>query len=220
MDFSEILKSTAWILPVLLAVTLHEAAHGWMAERFGDKTARNLGRVTFNPIKHIDPIGTVILPALLVISQSPVLFGYAKPVPVNFMKLQPKRFGMLMVAAAGPGANILLALISGLLLHLGAVTSLDNMQWWQLNLFNSLLINCALAIFNMLPILPLDGGRVMRSLLSGNIGRKYAETERYGMFVVIGLIIIPSLIGVNFVMDALSHANGWLIGGILQVTGH
>ncbi|MDE3038011.1 MAG: site-2 protease family protein, partial [Pseudomonadota bacterium] len=108
----------AWVVPVVLAVTLHEAAHGWMAERYGDNTARLLGRVTFNPLRHIDRFGTVILPGLLFFTHAPFIFGYAKPVPVNFYRLRPPRLGMLMTAAAGPGTNICLALVSGLLMHL------------------------------------------------------------------------------------------------------
>ena len=219
MDFSNIFTQTAWILPVLLAVTLHEAAHGWVALRFGDATAKNLGRVTFNPIKHIDPVGTVILPALLLLSHSPVLFGYAKPVPVDFRKLRPLRLGMFAVALAGPGTNILIALVCALLLHFAPAAAPGNMPWWVLNLYYSVLINCALAIFNMLPILPLDGGRAMRALLTGEIGNKYAQTERYGMFVVIGLLLLPSMLGINFFMNILVFTNELLVGAILYITG-
>jgi Zn-dependent protease len=219
MDLSSIINATAWIMPVILAVTLHEAAHGWMAERFGDNTARSLGRVTFNPLKHIDRFGTIILPALLFIAHSPMLFGYAKPVPVNFNNLTPQRLGMLLVAFAGPGTNILLAFVSALLLHFGADTTPNQMSWWQLNLVNSLMINCALAIFNMMPVLPLDGGRVLRSLLPGEIGDKYARTERYGMLVVFGLILIPPLLHLTFVTDVLMFFNGLLIRGVLFAAG-
>jgi Zn-dependent protease len=220
MDYSTLLTASAWILPVIFAVTLHEAAHGWMAERFGDNTARLMGRVTFNPLKHIDPVGTVILPALLLLANSPMLFGYAKPVPVDFRFLKLQRLGMFFVAIAGPGTNILLALISALLLHFGQEPTVDNMDWWKLNLLNSLLINCALAIFNMLPILPLDGGRALSATLSGKAGEKYARTERYGMLIVLGLLFIPPLLGLNFVMVALSYVNGILINIILAITGH
>ncbi len=201
-------------------MTLHEAAHGFVAELFGDETARRAGRVTFNPLKHISPMGTVILPGLLLLAHSPVLFGYAKPVPVNFWKLQPQRLGMLLVAAAGPGMNIMLAIIGSIFLHITPDTNPENLPWLQLNLFHSLLINGALAMFNMLPILPLDGGRVVRALLPGEIGDQYARTERFGLLIVIALLFLPPLLGLNFMMDILTQVNETLIGGILFVTGH
>jgi len=220
MEVSTFITATTWILPVILAVTLHEAAHGWMAERFGDNTARLLGRITFNPLKHIDRVGTILLPGLLVLTNSPVLFGYAKPVPVNFQNLQPQRLGMLCVAFAGPATNILLALASALLLINYGTTTVANLSWWQHNLINSLSINIALAVFNMIPILPLDGGRVLRAVLTGEVGNKYASTERYGMLIVIGMIFILPMLGLNFVMDMLLFINKFLINNILYISGN
>jgi Zn-dependent protease len=220
MDYTSLFNASAWILPVLLAVTLHEASHGWVAERFGDDTARAAGRVTFNPIKHIDPLGTILLPGLLLLMSSPILFGYAKPVPVDFRRLSPLRTGMLAVAIAGPGMNIVLAIISSILLQLGTEVPPAQMPWWQLNCFNALLINCALAIFNMLPILPLDGGRTLRAILPGKLGDAYARTERYGMLVIVGLLLLPTLFGITYVMNILGMVNAGLINLILQLTGY
>ncbi len=217
MELSPFLSALAWVLPIIFAVTLHEAAHGWVAEQFGDNTARSLGRVTFNPLKHIDNVGTIILPGLLLLSHSPVLFGYAKPVPVNFNNMEPRRLGMFVVALAGPGTNIILALISAFLLNLGEATATDNMNWWQLNCFNSVVINCALAIFNMIPILPLDGGRVLRASLPGEIGNKYAQTERYGMIVVFALILFLPLTGITVITDTIIFIDEWLIKTILSI---
>lgn len=219
MNPQTLITASTWIIPVILAVTLHEAAHGWVAERFGDNTARRMGRVTFNPFKHVDPMGTILIPGLLLLSNAPFLFGYAKPVPVDFSRLQPGRLGMLSVAIAGPLTNIFLAITSAILLHFGSTSGHANMSWWELNLYNSLLINCALAVFNMIPILPLDGGRVLRSLLTGEIGRKYANTERYGMVIVLSLIFLPQLIGLNFFINTLIFINMFLIKGILLLAG-
>lgn len=181
---------SVWLVPVVLAITFHEAAHGWMAERFGDTTARALGRVTFNPIKHIDPIGTLLLPGLLLLLKAPVLFGYAKPVPVNFARLNNPKRDMIWVALAGPGVNIGLAYASALLLHLTYPPSSQLTDWLSQNLINSMQINILLAIFNMLPIPPLDGGRVLTGLLPRPYAWRFAKIERYGLFILIGLLFL------------------------------
>ena len=164
MNFS-LYDLSVWVLPLLIAITFHEAAHAFVAYRLGDNTAKQLGRVSFNPIKHIDPFGTVILPGILLLSHSPFLFGYAKPVPVNFRNLNHPRLDMAWVALAGPATNILLALAAALAFHVLPLVPPNAAQWIADNLKNAFLINIVLAIFNMMPIPPLDGGRVAVGLL-------------------------------------------------------
>src|SRR6516165_9579594 len=153
-------QASTWVLPVVFAVTFHEAAHGFIAHHFGDNTAWQAGRVTFNPFKHIDQFGTIILPALLILMRSPFLFGYAKPVPVNFGRLNHPRRDMIWVALAGPVTNIVLAVVSALLLYLTPFVPGVGQGWVRATLQGSIDLNIVLAVFNMIPLPPLDGGRV------------------------------------------------------------
>ncbi len=164
MNFS-LYDVSVWVIPLLFAITFHEAAHAYVAWRLGDDTAWQLGRVSFNPLKHIDPFGTVLLPGVLLLSHSPFVFGYAKPVPVNFRNLNHPRLDMVWVALAGPATNILLALAAGVTLHALPLVPADYAKWVFDNLKNTLVINAVLAVFNMMPIPPLDGGRVAVGLL-------------------------------------------------------
>lgn len=185
-----------WALPVLLAVTLHEAAHGWVAMKLGDPTASLLGRVTFNPLRHIDPMGTIIIPALLLLaSGGKFMFGFAKPVPVDFRRLNNPRRDMVLVAAAGPGINLALAVIATASLHLLDILHGDVQEWVFLNLRNAIWINLLLAVFNMLPIPPLDGGRVAVGLLPLPLAQRLARLERAGIFIVLGAIFLLPWIG-------------------------
>jgi Zn-dependent protease len=216
-----LLDASAWVLPVVLAITLHEAAHGWVAEKFGDDTARAAGRVTFNPLKHIDRFGTILLPGLLLLMQAPFLFGYAKPVPVDFRRLQPRRLGIFMVAIAGVLVNFALAIISALLLHSERWVTPEEAPWLFQNLYHSLLINVVLILFNLLPILPLDGGRAVSALLSGKARYWYGKTERYGIpFILLVLMIPPLLLNFSLIGLVIGEPALWLVEQILWLTGN
>ena len=216
-----------WAIPVLIAITFHEAAHGWAAWRLGDPTAKMLGRVTFNPIKHVDPVGTLIIPGMLLISMQftgvPFLFGYAKPVPVAFHRLRNPRTDMVLVAAAGPGINILLACVSALLMNILPLVPGSSGVWFGEVLQKSILINLILATFNMLPIPPLDGGRIAVGLLPEALARPLAQMEGYGFFIVLGLIFLLPMLGreigmdLNFIWHAISFVVNTLGQAILTV---
>lgn len=215
-----LLDALAWVIPVVLAITLHEAAHGWVALKFGDDTAKQLGRVTFNPFKHVDRFGTILLPGLLVLIRSPVVFGYAKPVPVDFSRLSPPRTGMFAVAIAGVTVNFLLALIAGLLLHLESWITPEEAPWLYLNIYRMLLINCVLIAFNMLPILPLDGGRVVDAFLRGPLRQAYRKLERYGMPIVFLALFVPPILGFSVMEYVVGGPAFWLLDQVLWLTGN
>ncbi len=216
MEFGGVLyTASVWVLPVVFAITLHEAAHGYVAWRLGDDTAKRLGRVTFNPLKHVDPVGTFLLPAILLVIKAPFLFGYAKPVPINFRALNRPRRDMVWVALAGPGTNIALAIASGLAVHVAFLVPGTVGEWLQQNLLNSLLINIVLAVFNMLPLPPLDGGRVAVGLLPDALARPLARLERYGILVLLGFLFVLPMLGQQLGLNL--NLLAWVIGVPVQV---
>ncbi|NDH61596.1 MAG: site-2 protease family protein [Alphaproteobacteria bacterium] len=217
---------STWILPAILAITLHEAAHGFVAWRCGDPTARQLGRVTLNPLKHIDAFGTILLPGLLLLLRVPFIFGYAKPVPVNFHALRNPRRDMVLVAAAGPVVNIAMALAAGLLAHLVFLLPPAAMEWSVLNLENAIAINVILAVFNMIPLPPLDGGRVAVGLLPNFLAAPFARLEPFGMTILLGLLFVLPLIGqqigrnLDVVGWLLRQPVGVVVDFVFRITGN
>ena len=197
---------TTWVIPLLLAMIIHEIAHGLVARKLGDNTAAREGRLTLNPLPHIDPIGSILLPILCWLSHSGIMFGWAKPVPVNFNRLNNPKRDMGLVAGAGPLANLLLAILF-VIIGRFAVELLPQghfLNWLMTNIQNGVVISLVIGIFNLLPILPLDGGRILVSILPPKYAMKYQSTEKYGFFVLIGVILLSQISGINVI--------GWFIG--------
>jgi Zn-dependent protease len=196
MDTSNIIiRVCVNAIPLILAITLHEAAHGYVARMFGDNTAYMMGRVTLNPAKHIDPVGTIVFPLISLVLGS-IIFGWAKPVPVNFGNLRDPKRDMFWVAAAGPASNLVQALIWGGIAKALQVSGNDSMvtQFWFLVAIAGVSWNVVLAIFNLFPILPLDGGRMITSILPKQLAWEFSKLERYGMVILIGLIVLMMMV--------------------------
>ena len=189
MDTANIIQNILiYALPVLLAITVHEAAHGYAAKRLGDNTAFMMGRVTLNPIKHIDPIGTILMPLLLIFSGSPFLFGYAKPVPVRFGNLNHPKRDMVWVALAGPASNLVMALIWGVVFYLLQGAGLTEPFFLKMAQ-GGILVNAVMFAFNLFPLPPLDGGRILVGLLPYKQAELVSRVEPWGFFIVMGLVV-------------------------------
>ncbi|GMQ84273.1 MAG: site-2 protease family protein [Gammaproteobacteria bacterium] len=191
MKVSLVQAISAWLLPVLLAVTVHETAHGWVARRFGDKTAEMLGRLTLNPLKHIDPVGTILIPGLMLLLPGGFVFGWAKPVPVDWRNFKNPKKDMAWVALAGPVSNLLMGLAWAIVARIALGMSAEN--WVALPLLfmcvAGMFINTILMVLNLLPLPPLDGGRVLTGVLPAPYAYRFARIEPYGFFILVALLM-------------------------------
>ena len=214
MDLSVFLyKLSYWTIPVLFAITLHEVAHGWMARYFGDRTAEMLGRLSLNPFRHIDPVGTVLVPGIL-LAVSGMLFGWAKPVPVATKALRRPRLATTLVALAGPLANLVMAgLWCAVLAGIVRVNGNETLIRWIASMAQAgIVINVILALFNLLPIPPLDGGRAIAALLPSRWGARMEKLEPIGLFLVAGLSILGML---GWLFDPAMRAIGRVVTGVM-----
>jgi Zn-dependent protease len=217
MDFS-LQTIVLWVVPVVFAITLHEAAHGYAAKTFGDRTAELQGRITLNPLKHIDPVGTILVPGLLILAAKfggpPFVFGWAKPVPVNFGNLRNPKRDMLWVAAAGPGANFGMAILWALLLKAAMPAAVLASTNLTLMANIGISVNLVLMALNLLPVPPLDGGRIAVSLLPARAADAWARLEPYGLFIILGLLASGLL---DYVMEPMLRLGKWLLQALLGI---
>ena len=220
-----IYQAAALIVPMIFAIVFHEVAHGWVARSLGDPTASQLGRLSLNPIKHVDPVGTILVPGALKLMGMPV-FGWAKPVPVDFSRLRNPKRDMILVAAAGPGMNLVMALIAaiGLGILSASVSSpapYTAAHFIGLNLANFIVLNIFLALFNLIPIPPFDGSHILEGLLPDDAARAYGSLRKYGFLLVIGLIVVlPQLIpGFNPIGNLIGAPVRWMTERYLDIAG-
>ena len=217
-------------VPIALAIILHEMAHGYAALALGDTTARDMGRLSLNPLRHVDPMGTIVVPGVLWIAQlmanqfhlpqHPFLFGWAKPVPVSAWKFAKPRQGMALVALAGPAMNFLLAWLAALTLP-HTVNDADTSSPFITVPFYFMLTNLVIGLFNLLPIPPLDGGRIMVGILPESLARSWAGIERYGIFIVLGaVLVLPRLLGIDPVGDVFGYVLPWAFHTVFWLAGH
>jgi Zn-dependent protease len=213
-----VFRVATWLIPLVVAIVLHEVAHGWVANAFGDPTARRRGRLSVNPLRHVDPLGTIALPLLLAVAGAPV-FGWAKPVPVVARRMRNPRLHMMLVALAGPGMNLLLAVVGALVLAGLVVHPAPGLLWLflALNLVNFVAINVFLAVFNMLPIPPFDGGHVVEGLLPRRAAVHFAKLRRYGFpLLIVLLFLLPEVFPrANLVERVVRPPVDWLTGAML-----
>ena len=221
LDLNIVQKFAVWIPPVVLGITVHEVAHGWVADKLGDATAKMMGRLTLNPLKHVDPVGTILIPGLLLLMPTGFIFGYAKPVPINWKNLrQPKR-DMAIVASAGPLANLLMAVAWGLLVRASPLFGDAGVALVYMGVAG-VFINTVLMVLNLLPLPPLDGGRVMTGLLPGPLAYKFSRIEPFGFMILIALLL-SGVLGkillpvITVVMGGLAMLTGLPGGRFTQV---
>jgi len=208
-----VFRAATWLIPLVIAIVLHEISHGWVANAFGDPTARRKRRLSLNPVRHIDPVGTILLPLALAVSGAPV-FGWAKPVPVVARRLRNPRVHMMLVALAGPAMNLLLAMIGALAwAGLRWLSPPEGLGWdfLILNVFNFVVINVSLAIFNLLPIPPFDGGHVVEGLLPRPLALRYARLGRYGFFLLFALLVLLPMANIHIVSAIIGPPIGLLL---------